>query len=195
MVEAMKNKNLFILLSFVFFCFAKTVVAQPIYIDVSDINNPSISAGGLSYGASGAYETAPDQFELYVGVVGAHRSGPSGTTYVLFEDSSGNSLFGLQLYWVNFNNLYSYSTYYFHLYTVDDSGYYSGPDWSEKNVTEINVNQQWQLAYQSIVTDLVTYDVYVKGQELPSSVPVPSTLLLFGTGLAGLSAVGRLKKR
>lgn len=160
------TKLFFVLLFVVLLCSAQAIIAKPIYINVSNLDNPTISAGGYGYGGAGAKVTGPDSFDLYVGVVGAHRSWPPGNNRLIFEDDDGYTLFGLRLSWVTFSNYYSYSTYHFELYTVDDAGVYSGPDWSAFNVTRIKVNQQWQLAYNSIGTDLVSYQVYVKGPDL-----------------------------
>ncbi|MFP4075937.1 MAG: hypothetical protein ACLFQ1_02190 [Halochromatium sp.] len=164
-------------------------------MDISDLDNPSVWIGepAEAYGGSGANRTGDDTFNLRAGVVGAHRAFQSGNSRLLFSDNDGDPLFGLFLHSVEWSELYRYSTYTFNLWTIDDLGIYSGPDWSSDPFTEVTVNQQWQLAYSGIRTNLATFDVMVRGPDLqvspdpqPSAVPLPATAGLLGSGLAGL---------
>lgn len=173
--------------SFLFFSFSlfssAIVLSSPIYIDVSDLDNPRLSGPNVWY--SGATPTGTDAFNLYVNVSGSHRGWPAtGTSRVIFEDLTGDPVFGLRLYSVNWSELYWDSTYYFELFTVDNSGVYSGPDWSSYPVTTLPDNGTWQLAYSGIRTNLSNYDVYVMGPSLDvEPVPIPTTFMLFVSGL------------
>jgi hypothetical protein len=164
-------------------CSAINVFAEAIYINISNLDNPTFSGSNVWY--SGATPTGSDSFSLYVNVSGYHKAWPAtGTSRLLFEDDDGDVLFGLQLASANWSTYYWDTTYYFNLFTVDDTGIYSGPDWSAYSVTEIKVNHQWQLAYKSAVTNLATYDFYVLGpnlqvsQDAPNPTPLPGTLSL-----------------
>jgi hypothetical protein len=181
--------------------FAGFASAGTINIDVLDLDNPSVSISGCcAWRGSGVTETANNVFQIHAGVAGAHRSFPSGPSRLLFRNSDDDILFGLRLKSVSYNDYYSFSTYYFNLWTVDELGVYSGPDWSSSGSSfgEITVNGNWQLAYSRIRTDLSTarYDVRVRGQDMElNPVPLPAAAWLFGPALLGLAGIGYRRNR
>lgn len=62
------------------------------------------------------------------------------------------------------------------------------------SISTLSSNNQWRITQQLILTKNITGSATFSVDATTSPVPEPGTMLLLGTGLAGLAAVGRRRK-
>ncbi|MDD5579150.1 MAG: PEP-CTERM sorting domain-containing protein [Methylobacter sp.] len=190
---------------------SNTVLAEPIYMDVSGgipvVSSPSayywtsIPFDGLH---SSVTQIAPGHWSIDIGLGGAYRSLSNSNLGLGLTDPGTGIIvdsFGVNLF--AWNNAYSWTTIYTELFTTDASGQLAG---RTTRINDAQVNSEalvpgsYQLAVSGINTEWSTFEIYLKGMSGPQppipAVPLPATIFLFGSGLAGLigSKVRRKQK-